>query len=145
MSNDNIVTVHPNVVDWERLLKEANDRIRELEVVNEAYVRDMDALLNYCQDMILKANQNGVGLDRMEAAQNRDEIATLRKDNHALTDLIYGQKHEGAKYAASALMQIEEIRAERDRYRECLIELLPRYDTEGKSKAIINRALKGWS
>jgi len=57
MSNDNIVTVHPNVVDWKRLLKEANDRIRELEVVNEAYVRDMDALLNYCHDMILKANQ----------------------------------------------------------------------------------------
>ena len=51
MSNDNIVTVHPNVVDWKRLLKEANDRIRELEVVNEAYVRDMDTLLNYCQDM----------------------------------------------------------------------------------------------
>jgi len=33
------------------------DRIHELEVVNEAYVRDMDALLNYCHDMILKANQ----------------------------------------------------------------------------------------
>lgn len=33
-------------------------------------------------------------------------VERLKADNQALTDLIYGREHEGAKYAASAIMQL---------------------------------------
>ena len=59
---------------------------------------------------------------------------------------LYHAQEEAYEFRENKIDAIfTELEAERDRYRECLIELLPRYDTEGKSKAIINRALKGWS
>jgi len=70
MSNDNIVTVHPDVVDWKRLLKEANDRIRELEIVNSAYVRDMDELMQQAKELEAERDRLRVALEQYADKNN---------------------------------------------------------------------------
>lgn len=96
-------------------LKQENSFLRleidSLRAENEALVKDRDreraAAVRYEIDIEkLKEECRIFRIENAGFEEASEMVERLKADNQALTDLIYGREHEGAKYAASAIMQL---------------------------------------